>query len=47
MRHQPSRQDVQAFQAAMNAASQSPRITPSYLRELARRRDQHLANLAA
>ena len=45
-RHQPSRSDLKAFQAAMNEAASGPRFTPAYLAELARKRDQYLANLA-
>ena len=45
-RHQPSRYDLKAFNAALNEATAGPRFTPDYLAELARRRDQHLANLA-
>ena len=44
-RHQISRQELKAFEAALNAASQAPRITDSYLAELAAKRDQYLANL--
>ena len=47
MRHQPSRYDVKAFEAALTVASQAPRITPQYLAELAKKRDQHYASLKA
>jgi len=43
----PSRRDLQAFSQALTEASQAPRITPQYLAELARKRDQYLARLAA
>lgn len=46
-RHQPSRYDLKAFQAALEASAQGPRFTPSYLVELARKRDQYLAKLAS
>ena len=45
-RHQPSRHDLKAFEAALNAAAQAPRITDRYLSDLAAKRDQYLANLA-
>lgn len=45
-RHQPSRSDLKAFYAALNEAASGPRFTPSYLAELARKRDQYLAHLA-
>ena len=45
-RHQPSRYDLKAFEAAMNEAAQAPRITDRYLADLAAKRDQYLANLA-
>ena len=44
--HQTSRYDLKAFQAVLDEAAKAPAFTPSYLAELARRRDQHLANLA-
>jgi len=44
--HQTSRYDLKAFQAVLNEAAKAPTFTPSYLAELARRRDQYLANLA-
>ena len=44
--HQTSRYDLKALQAVLNEAAQAPTFTPSYLAELARRRDQYLANLA-
>ena len=45
-RHQPSRYDLKAFEAAMNEAAQAPRITSSYLAELAYKRDLYLSSLA-
>ena len=45
-RHQPSRYDLKAFEAAMNQAARAPRITNSYLADLAAKRDQYLATLA-
>ena len=42
----PSRRDLQQFQSALEAASKAPRITPAYLAELARKRDEYLARLA-
>ena len=45
-RHQPSRYDIKAFNNALNEAAAAPRLTPSYLADLERRRDQYLANLA-
>lgn len=45
-RHQPSRFDLKAFNAALEAAANAPTFTPAYLNELQRRRDQYLANLA-
>ena len=47
MRHQPSRYDLKAFQAALEESARAPKLTPAYLAELARKRDQHLAKLAA
>ena len=47
MRHQPSRYDLKAFTAAIGSASTAQKITPQYLRELAFKRDQYLAKLAA
>ena len=47
MRHQPSRYDLKAFAAAIESASAAQKITPQYLRELAIKRDQYLAKLAA
>lgn len=46
MRHQPTRQQIRAFNAALKAVEAAPRLTPAYLAELERRRDQHLARLA-
>ena len=46
MKHQPTRQELKAWTALCQEASQGQRFTESYLRELARRRDAHLANLA-
>ena len=46
-RHQPTRRDIKAFEQALQAASQKPRLTPSYLAELAAKRDAYLASLAA
>ena len=43
----PSRRDIQAFNKAAQEASNAPRITPAYLAELARKRDQYLAYLAS
>ena len=45
-RHQPTRRDLKAFEQALQAASQGPRVTPDYLAELAAKRDQYLASLA-
>ena len=45
-RHQVSRHDLKAFEAAMNEAAQAPRITDRYLAELAAKRDQYLAQLS-
>lgn len=42
----PSRRDLQAFQAALQAAQNAPRITDAYLAELAAKRDQYLSSLA-
>ena len=47
MRHQPSRYDVKAFEQALRESQSGPRITPEYLAELARKRDQYFARLAA
>ena len=47
MRHQPSRFDTKALEAALVQASNAPRITPQYLAELAKKRDQHYASLKA
>ena len=46
MKHQPTRQELKAWTALCQEASQGPRFTPAYLNELARKRDQFLANLA-
>ena len=46
-RHQPTRRDLKAFEQALQAASQGPRVTPDYLAELAAKRDQYLAKLAS
>jgi len=43
----PSRRDLQAFNQALREAAAGPRITDAYLRELAIKRDQHLARLAS
>ena len=45
-RHQPSRYDLKAFEAARNQAARAPPITNSYLADLAAKRDQYLATLA-
>ena len=45
-RHQVTRQDLKAYDAAMKAAAAGPRITPAYLAELQRRMDQYQATLA-
>ena len=42
----PSRRDLQAFSQVMEEAKRAPRITESYLAELARKRDQYFAYLA-
>ena len=47
MRHQPSRYDVKAFQAALQEAQSRPAITDAYLAELAAKRDQYYARLAS
>ncbi|MCP4238414.1 MAG: hypothetical protein GY770_33405 [Aestuariibacter sp.] len=47
MRHQLSRYDLKAFQKAVEVSSQLPSLTPAYMAELERRRDQHLAKLAS
>ena len=46
-RHQPSRYDLKAYEAAMSQAAAAPRFTPGYLAELERRRDQYLTRLAS
>lgn len=45
-RHQPSRYDLKAFEAAMNEAARAPRITSSYLADLSAKLDEYHANLA-
>lgn len=47
MRHQPSRYDLKAFETALRESQSEPRITPEYLKELARKRDQYLLHLAS
>ena len=47
MRHQPSRYDLKAFAAAIEAASAAPKFTPQYMQQLALKRDQYLAKLAS
>ena len=42
----PSRRDLASFFQAVEEARQVPVITPAYLRELARKRDQYHAYLA-
>ena len=46
MRHQPTRKQIQAFNAALKAAEAAPRLTPAYMAELERRRDEFYARLA-
>lgn len=46
-RHQINRFDAKAIERALTEAQQGPRITPSYLRELAAKRDEYLAQLAS
>ena len=41
----PSRRDLQAFSQALQEAANAPRITDSLLKELAAKRDAHLASL--
>ena len=43
----PTRRDLEAFRKACDAADMAPRITPQYLAELAIKRDQYFARLAA
>ena len=45
-RHQPSRYDQKAFEAALNAAAKAPKVTDRYLASLAAKRDEYLASLA-
>ena len=47
MKHQPSRHDLKAFQRALAETQSQPTITPAYLQELARKRDQYLLTLAS
>ena len=47
MKHQPSRHDLKAFHKALEQSQSQPAITASYLKELARKRDQYLLSLAS